>query len=275
MQYARLWIGFLVVVIASFAVLGYFGVEIYQQAPPVPERVVTTDGRVLFTGQEIRDGQNVWQSMGGQQVGSVWGHGAYVAPDWSADWLHREATWILNRWSQQEHERPFDQLGAGPAAELKARLAEQLRENTYDAATGDLLVSPLRAAAIAAVGNHYHALFGDASEAAALRDAYAIPAGSVPDADRREQMNAFFFWASWACTTNRPGEAITYTNNGPAEELVGNRPTGSLVVWSVISFVVLLAGVGARHQCAVANKKKGAIGLAGRGPVAGLGRRAR
>ena len=245
MQYARLWTGFLVVVIASFAVLGYFGAEIYQQAPPVPERVVTTEGRVLFTGQDIRDGQNVWQSMGGQEVGSVWGHGAYVAPDWSADWLHREAEWILNRWSQEEHGRPFGQLGAGPAAELKARLAEELRTNTYDAATGELRVSPLRAEAIAAVGNHYHALFGDAPEAAALRDAYAIPAGSVPDADRREKMNTFFFWASWACTTNRPGATITYTNNWPAEELVGNRPTGSLVVWSVISFVVLLGGVGA------------------------------
>jgi nitric oxide reductase subunit B len=43
--------------------------------------VLSTDGRVIFSGQQIRDGQNVWQSIGGQQVGSVWGHGAYVAPD--------------------------------------------------------------------------------------------------------------------------------------------------------------------------------------------------
>ena len=93
-RYVWLWTGLFVVIAASFAVLGYFGREIYRQAPPVPERVVTSDGRVLFTGQDIRNGQNVWQSLGGQQVGSIWGHGAYVAPDWSADWLHREAMWL-------------------------------------------------------------------------------------------------------------------------------------------------------------------------------------
>lgn len=43
----------------SFAVLLYNGYEIYQQAPPVPEEVVTTEGEVLYTGQEIKDGQNV------------------------------------------------------------------------------------------------------------------------------------------------------------------------------------------------------------------------
>lgn len=244
MQYLRLWVGFVVVVLASFAVLGYYGIEIYQQAPPVPERLVTGAGRVLFTGDDIRDGQNVWQSMGGQQVGSVWGHGAYVAPDWSADWLHREATWILDRWAQEQHGEDFAALPLPEQAALKAHLAQELRTNTYDPATGDLLVSPVRAEAIEAVGRHYDQLFGDAPELAELREDYAIPANSVPDAQRRQQMNAFFFWASWACSTNRPGETITYTNNWPPEELIGNRPTGSMVIWSVVSFVALLAGVG-------------------------------
>src|SRR5512135_2717117 len=100
MRTRRLWIALAVVIGGSFAVLGYFGGQIYRMAPPVPNRVVTADGKVLFTGNDIRDGQNVWQSIGGQEVGSVWGHGSYVAPDWSADWLHREATAILDQWAQ-------------------------------------------------------------------------------------------------------------------------------------------------------------------------------
>jgi nitric oxide reductase subunit B len=87
MHYRRLWFSLGAVIIGSFAVLGYFGREIYRMAPPIPERVVTSDGHILFTGQDIKDGQNVWQSIGGQEVGTVWGHGAYVAPDWTADWL--------------------------------------------------------------------------------------------------------------------------------------------------------------------------------------------
>ena len=91
-SYRKLWLSLAIVITLSFLVLGYYGTEIYRLAPPVPKRVVTTDGKVLFTGQDIKDGQNVWQSMGGEEVGTVWGHGAYVAPDWTADWLHREAT---------------------------------------------------------------------------------------------------------------------------------------------------------------------------------------
>ncbi|MDO9040015.1 MAG: nitric-oxide reductase large subunit, partial [Bacteroidota bacterium] len=80
MDTKRLWIGFTVVMVVSFAVLGYFGREIYRKAPPIPDRVVTTSGKVLFTREDIQDGQNVWQSIGGQQLGTIWGHGAYQAP---------------------------------------------------------------------------------------------------------------------------------------------------------------------------------------------------
>jgi nitric oxide reductase subunit B len=95
-SYRQLWVSLIAVIGLSFLGLGYYGTEIYRKAPPVPKRVVTKDGLVLFTAQDIKDGQNVWQSIGGQQLGSIWGHGAYVAPDWSADWLHREAVWLLD-----------------------------------------------------------------------------------------------------------------------------------------------------------------------------------
>ena len=161
MRYMRLWLGLGAVIVGSFAVLGYFGRELYRQAPPIPERVVTTDGRVIYTGEDIREGQNVWQSMGGQEVGTVWGHGAYVAPDWSADYLHREATWILDHWAKDEGGKSYAELGDEARAALKARLKDELRRNTYDPATGDLTVSPLRAEAMAAVASHYASLFGD------------------------------------------------------------------------------------------------------------------
>ncbi|HUY91315.1 MAG TPA: nitric-oxide reductase large subunit [Pirellulales bacterium] len=245
MKYAKLWLSLGAVIAGSFAVLGYFGREIYRQAPPIPQRVVAEDGRVLFTGEQIKDGQNVWQSLGGQEVGSVWGHGAYVAPDWSADFLHREATWMLDRWAHDEHQTDYAQLDVETQAALRARLQQQLRRNSYDPESGDLTVSALRADALAAVGRHYAGLFGDAPELDSLRDAYAIPPRAVKTAERQQMLNSFFFWTSWACVTNRPGSDVSYTQNWPAEPLVGNQPTGSIVVWSVLSFVFLLAGIGA------------------------------
>src|SRR5262245_25506359 len=132
MEHRKLWAALSLVLIGSFAVLGYFGREIYRQAPPVPERVVSETGAQLFSGQDIKDGQNVWQSMGGQQVGSIWGHGAYVAPDWSADWLHRECALRLDLWSMAAHGKRFADLGVDAKVPLQVKLAREMRRNTYD-----------------------------------------------------------------------------------------------------------------------------------------------
>ncbi len=244
MRTKRLWLALGTVVIASFTVLGYFGRELYRQAPPIPQRIVTADSEVLFTGQDISDGQNIWQSMGGQELGSIWGHGSYVAPDWSADWLHREATWLLEHWANLDQGGEYASLPEEVQASLRQRLKTELRVNTYDSQTGDLKVSAERAEAIREVGSHYAKLFGDSEALDELRDAYAIPPNTIKTPERQDKLNAFFFWASWVCSTNRPGKDITYTNNWPAEDLIDNGPTGTIVVWSVVSFVVLLAGIG-------------------------------
>ena len=244
MKTRRLWIGFMTVVTVSFAVLLFFGREIYRQAPPVPDRVVTTDGKLLFTGQDIKDGQNVWQSMGGQELGTVWGHGAYQAPDWSADWLHREAVFILNRMAQETDSAGFDQLGEERKASLKVKLQEELRPNTYDAVMGILTVSALRAEAIAHNSSYYAGLFTDDPARDAEREVYSVPVNSLKDPERVRKLNAFFFWISWACVTQRPGQDITYTNNWPPEDLVGNKPTGGLLLWTGFSVIILIAGIG-------------------------------
>ena len=122
----KLWLGFIAVMVVSFAVLLYYGYEIYRQAPPIPDKVVTVDGTVLFTGQDIMDGQNVWQSTGGQELGTVWGHGAYQAPDWSADWLHKEAVFILNQLALQQDSLPYEKLSEERKSALKITLQRDL-----------------------------------------------------------------------------------------------------------------------------------------------------
>ena len=98
----KLWLGLAALLIVSFGVLLWAGTEIFRTAPPVPERVVSESGQVVYTRADIERGRQVWQSMGGMQLGSIWGHGAYVAPDWSADWLHREATNVLDIWARAD-----------------------------------------------------------------------------------------------------------------------------------------------------------------------------
>src|SRR3954470_9573765 len=146
----KLWISFAVVLVGSFSILGWIGTRIYQQMPPIPVRVVDTNGAVVVADGDIGRGQNVWQALGGMEVGSIWGHGSYVAPDWTADWLHREATFILNRWARADFGTEYARLDGERQAQLQGRLARVMRTNTSDPATGTVTVAPIRAEAFQA-----------------------------------------------------------------------------------------------------------------------------
>ncbi len=238
MEYRKLWIALVVVLVASFSVLGGVGYKTINNAPPIPSQVVTTDGRVLFTGETIRDGQNAWQSIGGQEMGSLFGHGSYVAPDWTADYLHRESMLVLNQWAIASGAQSYSALRPEAQAPLQARLQEMMRTNTYNKATDTIVVTPERAAAFEQLEKYYADVFSNG------RNEYAIQKGALSDPKKLHDMTTFFWWTSWAASTNRPEQSVSYTQNWPHEELVGNRPTGAAVVWSVVSFVLLLAGIG-------------------------------
>ena len=244
MNTKKLWISLLAVMIVSFSVLGYFGTEIYHQRPPIPEKVISTAGEVIFTQKDIQEGQNVWQSIGGQELGSIWGHGAYLAPDWSADWLHKEAVSILSQWSQKDFSQKFDLLDDEKKAALKIRLQKELRTNTYDSTTKNITISTFRKTAIAENSDFYKKLFTDDESFKTLRSHYAMPANVLKDTELVRKLNAFFFWTSWSCVTERPNQKISYTHNWPHDELVGNVATGELVLWTGFSIMMLLIGIG-------------------------------
>ena len=242
-QYKKLWLILLGVLIVTFGILGYFGKEVYRQAPPIPEVVATQDGTVLFTKDSILDGQTAWQSVGGMQLGSIWGHGAYQAPDWTADWLHRELVTWLDLAAQQRYGQGYDTLDAERQGNLQSALKAEYRGNRPDA-NGTVTVSALRAQAIEKTAAHYTALFSDAPELHKTRVAYAMKENAMPSAERRAQMAGFFFWTAWATATERPDQKVTYTNNWPHEPLIGNQPSAENIVWSVISIALMMMGVG-------------------------------
>jgi nitric oxide reductase subunit B len=243
-SHKKLWITFSVIVGLSFSVLLYYGYRIYQEAPPIPTEVVLENGELIFSGQDIMDGQNVWQSMGGQAVGTIWGHGAYLAPDWTADWLHREAQFMLNKWANEEGFQNYEELGSELKASLENRLQNELRKNNYDPNTQTLTLTPLRLEAYIYLSNYYSNLFMNDPSLAQLRSDYAIPKNAIKDVERMRKMTTFFFWASWACVTERPNSEISYTHNWPPDTQIGNSATGDLILWSGFSVIMLLFGIG-------------------------------
>ena len=243
-NYRKLWFTLIGVLIVTFSLLGYYGAEVYRTAPPIPAKIATAGGEVLYTHDSILDGQTAWQSVGGMQLGSIWGHGAYQAPDWTADWLHRELLNWLDVAAERAHGKPFADIDAAAQAVLRDRMKTEYRTNTYHPATGVATVSSTRADAIAMTALYYDQLFSDAPALHKTREHFAMKENTLPSAERRAQMMGFFFWTAWAAATERPGTTATYTNNWPHEPLIGNKPTAENMVWSVMSVVVMMAGVG-------------------------------
>ena len=234
----KLWLLFGCIFLASFAILLWIGTEIFREAPPIPVQVVTTERTVLIDEGEISNGQNVWQALGGMQVGSIWGHGSYVAPDWTADYLHREAVFVLEEIAKREFEKGYAALDSRDQAAVRQEMQDMLRTNTYNESTGKLSLDPLRAKAFEENLKYYTDVFTNGNTD------FAIQKGAQPDPKKLREMTSFFFWTAWASAANRPNNTISYTSNFPAEPLVGNTPTSSTIIWTGVSVIVLLAGIG-------------------------------
>jgi nitric oxide reductase subunit B len=215
-----------VVLLFGFFVLGLMAYRTYQAEPPIPVRVVDPVGREVFTGADVRAGQKLFLRNGLMQYGSIFGHGAYLGPDFTADYLHRAALFVRDRY------------GGERSDVARSRTIDDFRMNRYSEETGTLELSGAQAAAFGRLQEHYTRFFGTDSNANGLRRE------AIADPDEIKQLTAYFAWSAWAASAERPGHNYSYTNNWPPEPLVDNAPTANVIVWSVLSLIALLGGVG-------------------------------
>lgn len=192
-EYRKLWWILIAIVAFTFSILGYFGTEVYRQAPPIPDKVVSDSGTILMTEESILDGQTAWQSVGGMQLGSIWGHGAYQAPDWTADWLHRELLNWLDLAARDEYGSAYDELDGTRQAALQYQLETAYRTNTFDEQTNTLHLPERRVEAIALTADYYSRLFSDEPSFQETRENFAMKENTLPDPERRARMTEFFF----------------------------------------------------------------------------------
>lgn len=221
------WIqGVALVMIFGFLVMGILVYRTYTAAMPMPDKVVTESGQVLFTGDDITRGQELYQARGLMQYGSVLGHGAYLGPDYTADYL-RMAT-----------DDVADQLRAQGVADPRDRVVTEFRTNRYNPDTKTLVFTDRQAAAFGRIQNHYAAYFGENSTK------YGLLPQLITDKAQIRDLTAFFAWTAWAAAAERPGHKYSYTNNWPAEQRVDNGPTAAVILWSALSLIALLGGIG-------------------------------
>lgn len=224
---SRGWLqGVVLVMVFGFFVMGMLAVRTYTDSMPLPEQVTGQDGEVVFDRDDITAGQQIFLRRGLQQYGSIMGHGAYLGPDYTAEYLRLSSEHIYDDLTEQGVQDPT------------AATSELLRENRYDEGSGTLVYTPEQIAAFEAATAHYADFFGEDSTENGL-----IPK-VITDPQEIHELTAFFSWTAWASAAERPGHDYSYTNNWPPEKRVDNVPTADIIVWSGLSLVALLVGLG-------------------------------
>jgi nitric oxide reductase subunit B len=214
------------VILFGFFVLGLLAYRTYMESPPVPERVVSEDGEVIFTGEDVSKGQQHFLENGLMEYGSVFGHGAYLGPDYTADYLRRSS------------ESVQESFGGTESDSAVQATIEDMRTNRYDEETDTLTLSAGQEAAFEELVPYYSDFFSEPETIHGLR------AEAITDPTELRQLTSFFAWTAWAAAAERPGHDYSYTNNWPPEPRVDNKPTANVIVWSVLSLIALLGGIG-------------------------------
>lgn len=226
--------------VITFTVLLGAGVAIWKNAPPIPEIVRSPQQETILTATEIQAGQETYLARGGQDIGSIWGHGGYLAPDWTADFLHR---WGLATAGSLYGRQPnftqaeLEALPDPERASLEARVKEQFKTNRYDPVTKELTLTTNQTQGLQKVFQDYHNLLANGSEV------HSIPSGWFTDETQIRHVTAFFAWTAWAAAVNRPNAPFSYTANWPHDDLIGNQAPPQFVVWSIVSVIVLIAAI--------------------------------
>ncbi|MBE9167402.1 nitric-oxide reductase large subunit [Pleurocapsales cyanobacterium LEGE 06147] len=227
--------------IVAFSALLTAGAAIWKYAPPIPEIVRSPQQEIILTQAEIQSGQEIYLSRGGQHIGSVWGHGSYLAPDWTADVLHRwglATAGVLYDGQPDFSQADLEALPPAERAGLQAKVSEQFKTNRYDSQTGELVLTNAQTKGLKQVFQDYRQLLAHGSVV------HSIPDGWFEDDTQIHNVTAFFVWTAWAASANRPNAPFSYTANWPHDDLIGNQPPGQFLIWSIVSVVVLIAGIG-------------------------------
>jgi nitric oxide reductase subunit B len=227
----------LIVMVLGFAGLFAITTLAYRNAPPIPAQVLDAHGASAFTGDDIRDGQAIFLKYGLMDNGSIWGHGAYMGPDYSAEALHRIGADTAAAIAQQHYQQPLAALTPAQQAAVQAETAVELKTNRYDAASDTLQLTAAETAAYRQQIAFWTDYFLHPERNGGLKT------GLITDPTELHQFTAFVTWAAWASVANRPGENYSYTNNFPYDASVGNLPIPGALLWSALSLIVLLGGI--------------------------------
>jgi nitric oxide reductase subunit B len=225
------------ILVVGFSVLGFVTKLAYDNAPPIPSQVVDTQGKTIMSYDNIIDGQGVFLKYNLMEHGTLWGHGAYLGPDYTASYLHQQAIEMQDLIAMNTYEKKYADLGENEQITVGEKIPLILKKNRYDPQTETLVFTDEQATVFDQQKIYWDDYFNNGK-------APGLPTNYIRTDHELNDLVAFFSWASWAAATKRPGEDFTYTNNFPYDPMIGNLPSTDAYFWSAVSLTFMLGGLG-------------------------------
>jgi nitric oxide reductase subunit B len=119
-----------IVLITGFFIMGVLTYYTYSDEPPLPQVVESTGGETLFTHSDIMSGQQIFLRNGLMEYGSIFGHGAYLGPDFTTEYLHKAALSSIHFYGGQNSDT------------ARSQTIDDYKTNRFDPKTGILVYTP-------------------------------------------------------------------------------------------------------------------------------------
>ena len=166
----------------------------FAYLPPVPDKVVTSDGQIIFTSNEITEGKYLYQKYGLADYGSVLGFGSYFGIDFTSYTIQLEENYIAR------------ETGIGPYFYPNNTTEEEkvapYMNITYSSVSNTMVVNPIMEGAFSYTESYYQNYLGNLSEQNRLMPDYITNKTVVND------LTAFFTWTAYIAL-------LGYTNGYP------------------------------------------------------------
>lgn len=224
------WIPLSIVIFIGIGSMVFIGTKTYTDAPP-RVNFVTTNGDVVFTKDQIIQGQVYFLKYAFMDYGSMFGDGALRGPDFTADALHQTSVFMEEFYANQNG-------GNQDAYDLaRIRTQREIKQNGFSEKEQLIYLSEGEVFAGHKLRQHFAKVIRQDMQG-------IVPqVKNISDAEL-DAITAFFFWGGWVCGAERDSTGYSYTNNWPYDPDAGNLPTSEIVLWSVLATLGLILALG-------------------------------
>lgn len=237
-----LYVSFWMMALFMVTMLIYYTANLQKEVPPIPLKVKSVSGEVLYTYNDVVEGKGYFQEFDLMDWGTLLGMGAYMGPDFTTDFLHYRAEFLYDFYAMEIYGKPDKDLTKVERGAVKERVKEDVKNQTS-------LLSQTTTYTDASA-KAYHKNVNYLVKLLVNGDPKRAFKGGIIRKNEAEKIACFVDWSQLVATTLRPETERTWSNNWPPEPLLDQDTNFNshkislwefLILWTLTIVVIYLS----------------------------------